>query len=113
MLSEIYQMKFSESGFNVLSAIDGVQALGVLKKEKVDVVMSDLMMPKMDGFELTKNIRSNFDPKIKIIITSNLSQKEDKEKVMSLGVSGFIAKSNFTPTELVKEVIRLLKENEK
>jgi len=78
------------------------------KKEKIDIILLDLIMPKMDGFEVTKNLRSgNFDPNIKIIIFSNLNQKEDKEKAMNLGANGFIVKSNYNPSELVAEVQRL------
>lgn len=109
MISEIYQKKFAESGFEVFPAETGEQALNIAKKEQVDVVLSDLMMPKMDGFEVIRNLRGgDFDPKIKIIISSNLSQKDDRDKALQLGANGFIAKSEFSPTELVAEVKRIL-----
>ncbi|MFA6974067.1 MAG: response regulator [Parcubacteria group bacterium] len=109
MISEIYQKKFSDSGFEVFSAESGEQALNIARKEQIDVVISDLMMPKMDGFEVIRNLRGGeYDAKIKIIISSNLSQKEDRDKAMQLGANGFIAKSEFSPTELVQEVKRIL-----
>jgi two-component system alkaline phosphatase synthesis response regulator PhoP len=108
MIAEIYKKKFSESGFEVLMAVSGDEVLNLAKKEKIDVILLDLIMPKMDGFEVTKNLRSgNFDPNIKIIIFSNLNQAEDKEKAMNLGANGFIVKSSYNPSELVAEVQRL------
>jgi DNA-binding response OmpR family regulator len=109
MIAEIYQKKFSDAGFEVFLAESGEQALNIAKKETIDVVMTDLIMPKMDGFEVIKNLRSgDYDSNIKIIVSSNLSQKEDRDKALQLGANGFVAKSDFSPSELVAEVKRLL-----
>lgn len=109
MISEIYQKKFSDSGFEVFMAASGEHALKIAKEEKADVVMTDLVMPKMDGFAVIKNLRNGeYDPNIKIIVTSNLSQREDREKVMRLGANGFVAKAEYSPSDLVKEIQRLL-----
>jgi two-component system, cell cycle response regulator len=109
MIAEIYQKKFADSGFEVFLAESGEQALNIAKKEKIDVVLSDLIMPKMDGFEVIKQLRSGaYDPNIRIIISSNLSQKEDRDKAMRLGANGFVVKSDFNPSDLVAEVRRLL-----
>lgn len=109
MISEIYQKKFSDSGFEVFQATSGEQALAIAKTEKVDVVMTDLIMPKMDGFQVIENLRNGeYDPNIKVIVTSNLSQKEDRDKAMQLGANGFVAKSDYSPSDLVKEIQRLL-----
>lgn len=108
MIAEIYEKKFSESGFEVLMAASGEEVLALAKKERIDIILLDLILPKMDGFEITKNLRSGkYDANIKIIIFSNLNQKEDKEKAMSLGANGLIVKSNYNPSELVAEVQRL------
>lgn len=108
MISDIYNKKFSDSGFEVYSVSSGDQALEVARKEKIDIVMTDLIMPKMDGFQLIERLRSGeFDSKIKIIVTSNLSQKDDRDKAISLGANGFVAKSDYSPSELVGEVRRL------
>lgn len=108
MIAEIYQRKFLDSGFEVLMAENGEKVLVTLKKQTVDVVLLDLVMPGMDGFEVIENLRKgNYDPNIKIIVFSNLSQKEDKERARELGANGFIVKSDYTPNDLVKEVERL------
>lgn len=113
MIAEIYKKKFSESGFEVLMAVSGDEVLNLVKKEKIDIILLDLIMPKMDGFAVTKELRGGkYDPNIKIIIFSNLNQMEDKEKAMGLGANGFITKSNYNPSELVAEVQRLANQME-
>ena len=110
MISEIYQRKFVDSGFEVLAAASGDQVLTLAKNNPVDVILLDLIMPKMDGFEVIEHLRKgdDYDKNIKIIISSNLSQREDQEKATRLGADGFVAKSEYTPGELVAEVNRLL-----
>lgn len=109
MISEIYQKKFSESGYEVLTAESGEKALALAKKEKIDAVLLDLVMPKMDGFQVIQHFREGgYDPNIKIIISSNLSQREEQEKAMKLGANGFIVKSDYAPSGLVSEVSRIL-----
>lgn len=113
MIAEIYKKKFSESGFEVLMAVSGDEVLNLAKKEKIDIILLDLIMPKMDGFAVTKELRNGkYDAGIKIIIFSNLNQPEDKEKALSLGANGFIIKSNYNPSELVAEVRRLTNQME-
>lgn len=109
MLQEIYQMTFSEAGFEVFVAENGKKALEIIKKEKIDIVLTDSVMPEMDGFELIKNLRNGeYDKNIKVIMLSNLSQKEIQDKAMQLGASGFIVKANFNPDELVVEVKKII-----
>ncbi|PIP27054.1 MAG: response regulator [Candidatus Moranbacteria bacterium CG23_combo_of_CG06-09_8_20_14_all_39_10] len=110
MIAEIYQKKFSDSGFEVFMATNGDQALNLAKVQKPDVIMTDLIMSRMDGFQLIEALRSGeeYDPNIKIIVTSNLSQTEDREKAEKLGANGFVAKSEYSPSDLVKEVQRLI-----
>lgn len=112
MISEIYQKKFSDSGFEVLAVDSGEKALTLNKTEKIDVMMLDLIMPKMDGFEVIKNIReSKINPEMKIFIFSNLSQKEDQDRAMKLGADVFIIKADYAPSELVKEISRRINQS--
>lgn len=107
MISEIYQKKFSDSGFEVLLATTGEQVVNLAKKEKLDVILLDLMIPKMNGFEVLKELRSGaYDAEIKIIICSNFSSREEQDKALELGANGFIVKSEYSPSDLVTEVQR-------
>jgi CheY-like chemotaxis protein len=108
MISEIYQKKFTDNGYIVLTAFSGDQVLEIVKKEKVDILLLDLLIPRLDGFSVIENLRNGkYDPDIKIIVSSNLSQREDQEKVMALGANGFILKSQYTPSEMIKEIEKL------
>ena len=109
MISEIYQKKFTDAGFDVSAVTSGEQVLNLAIMEKVDVILLDLIMPKMDGFEVIKRMRDGtYDPSIKIIVTSNLSSHEDQERALKLGANGFVAKSDYSPSELVAQVKRLI-----
>jgi len=109
LISEIYQKKFTESGFEVAIATSGEEALKALKNGPADLMLLDLVMPRMSGFDIIKKIREDeTNASLKIIIFSNTSQKEDRDKAMQLGANGFIAKSEFKPSDLVNEIKRYL-----
>lgn len=113
MISEIYERKFKENGYEVLTAFAGDQVLEIVKKQKVDIILLDLLIPRMDGFEVIRNLRDGrYDAKIKIIVSSNLSQKDEREKVLALGADGFITKSQYTPSEVVEEIKKITGVNE-
>ena len=112
MISEIYQKKFGDSGYEILVADSGEKAVELDRVEKIDVMLLDLIMPKMGGYEVIENVRkSQCNPDMKIFVFSNLSQKEDQDKAMNLGADGFIIKSNYTPSDLVKEISRRIKQD--
>lgn len=112
MISEIYYKKFEEAGFDVFAADSGKTALELARKEKVDLILLDLIMSKMDGFQVIENLRAGgYDKNIKIVVFSNLSQKEDYDRAMKLGADEFIIKSDHTPSSLIKEIRRILNQN--
>lgn len=109
MISEIYQKKFSDQGYSVIIATTGEQILDMAKKQKIDVILLDLLIPHLDGFEVIKNIRNgNYDKNIKIIVSSNMAEKEDQDRAMSLGANGFVIKARFTPSQLVEEIKKII-----
>lgn len=109
MLQEIYQMTFSGADYEVFMAENGKKALEIAKKEKIDIVLTDSIMPEMDGFELIEVLRGGeYDKNMKVIMLSNLSQPEDRNKAIRLGATGFIAKSDFDPDQLLKEVKKIV-----
>ena len=109
MLADLYKMKFSMSDFEVFMAKNGKEAIGIAKKENVDVVLTDLIMPEMDGYEMTKILRSGeYNPNIKIIIFSNMDQQDSEEKFAGFKVDGFVMKSKYTPSEMLEEVKKII-----
>ncbi len=109
-LLDMYAVKFKEEGFDVQVARGGKEALNKIKEGvSPDVVLLDIVMPEMDGFELLEIIKK--DKLIsagKIIILSNLGQKEHLDRGMSLGVADYIVKAYFTPSEVVKKTNEVL-----
>ena len=100
------------SGFEVLVAEDGVQALELIFKEKPDLVLADLMMPKMSGYRLIETLRENVKTKrLPVIILTAKAWKEDLEKGIRCGADAFITKP-FDPFDLVERVKMILEEKE-
>lgn len=110
-LLDMYALKFSQSNFEVYTGSNGVQAIEKLNGGLVpDVILLDLVMPEMDGFEMLAKINSlQLVPNALKIILSNKSQQSDVEQGKSLGVAGYIVKANSTPTEVIDQVITILK----
>ena len=109
-LSEMYSTKLTESGFEVEVAYDGNEGLRLIKELKPDLVLLDIVLPKMDGFEILERIQKDEASKnIPVIALTNLGQKEEVEKGIRLGASDYAIKAHFTPTEVVAKVKKILK----
>ena len=104
-LSEMYAAKFSQSGFQVEMAIDGEKGLEKIKTSKPDLILLDIVLPKMDGFEILKKVKEDSQlNKIPIILLTNLGQKNEIEKGLALGAEEYIIKAHFTPTAVVVKI---------
>jgi len=108
-LSEMYTTKLTDSGFEVEVSSDGQDALTKVKEQKPDLILLDVVLPKMDGFEFLQLLKKDDSTKdILVIILTNLGQKEEVEKGLKLGANDYIIKAHFTPTEVVAKVKKLL-----
>ena len=104
-LSKVYKSKFEDSEFDVSFATDGLEGLEIIKKNKPDLVLLDLIMPKMDGFEVLEAIRKNSEIKnTKVIVLTNLGQDEDEKRCAELGVLEYIVKSDIPIGEVIEKV---------
>jgi two-component system alkaline phosphatase synthesis response regulator PhoP len=102
-------MKFKQGGFEVISATDGEEAIKISRREKPDIILLDIMMPKIDGFEVLENLKKNSLTKsIPVLIFSNFSQKEQKEKGIALGAADYFVKTNYTPAQVLEKVESVL-----
>lgn len=109
-LSEMYTAKLIEAGFAVETADNGLGALEKLKENRPDLILLDLVLPKMDGFSVLREIRASAELKgLRIIAFTNLGQKEEVEKGLTLGADDYIVKAHFTPSEVVAKVKDILK----
>lgn len=108
-IRDIYNVKFSQEGFEVYLAENGVEALKKMEQFIPDVILLDIVMPYMDGMETLKNIRSREEwKKVPVIMLTNISEKEKIEESEDFSVSDYLIKSHFTPSEVVQKVKALL-----
>lgn len=97
------------AGYNVLSASDGEAALDLITREKPDLVLLDLIIPKKSGFEVLEVIKANTATKrIPVVILSNLGADEDRAKGKKLGAADYFVKSSTDLSEVSKLVDKLL-----
>ena len=96
-------MKLQFAGFETKNAYDGDEALAILENEKFDLVLLDLMMPKVDGFDVLTKLKAKGDM-TPVIIASNLNQEKDISRVLELGVTSYYVKSDTTLDEIVENV---------
>ncbi|MDT3695786.1 MAG: response regulator [Ignavibacterium sp.] len=95
-------------GFEIIQVADGMQALEILPSEPVDLIITDLNMPNVDGFELIKTIRSNKEySELPIIILSSLSTNEEIERGMQCGANAYLLKP-FDSKRVLYEVSKFL-----
>ncbi len=113
-LLDMYSIKFKESGFSVEIAQNGEEAVEKVKELNPDVILLDIVMPKLDGFEVLRAFKKDkIAENALIIILTNLGQKEDIEKGLALGAADYIIKAHFTPSEVVAKVKSLLEKKNK
>lgn len=108
-LAGIYAGKFEKEGFKVVLAQDGELALKTAKKELPDIVLLDILLPKLDGFEVLEQLKADAGLRhIPVILLTNLGQKEDVDRGLKLGAADYLIKAHFMPAETVDKVKKVL-----
>lgn len=100
---KVLTMKLQNEGFKIGNASDCDELFQELKKESFDLIILDLMLPKMSGFEILEKLRKE-NIQTPVIIASNLSQEEDKKRAMDLGAVDYIVKSDISLMEIVEKI---------
>jgi len=109
-LRELIARKLTNEDFDVLEAIDGEGGIKKMKEEKPDLVLLDLILPGIDGFEvLSRRGEDQSIAPIPVIILSNLGQREEIEKGLKLGAIDYLIKAHFTPGEIIEKIKIALK----
>lgn len=109
-LRELIVQKLLKEGYETSEAVDGEEGIKKVKEEKPDLVLLDLILPGIDGFEVLSKKKE--DPnlaRIPVIVLSNLGQKEDVERGLKLGAVDYLIKAHFTPGEIIEKVKNSLK----
>jgi DNA-binding response OmpR family regulator len=108
-LRKVISLKLDRNGFEVYEAIDGEKGIKKIAEKKPDLILLDLILPGMDGFEVLSKIKTNPDfAEIPIIIFSNLGQKDDIEKGLRMGANDYLVKAHFTPDEIISKIRLIL-----
>ena len=96
------------AGYSVSTAVDGVEAITMLKNASFDLVVSDIDMPRMNGFELTARLRGAKEfAELPVVLVTALASREDRERGIDVGASAYIVKSSFDQSDLLETVQRL------
>ena len=106
----MYRLRFEKDGYTIFIAHRGKDGIDIAVKEQPDLILLDVVMPEMDGYQTLQKMKAN--PKIKklrVIFLSNLGQHDQVEAGMKMGAEGYIIKSSLTPSSLVAEVEKILK----
>ncbi|HLC70071.1 MAG TPA: response regulator [Patescibacteria group bacterium] len=108
-LADIYQKKFDMEGYKVTLADNGEKALVEAKKKKPDIILLDILLPKLDGFAVLSELKK--DPttsSVPVILLTNLGQKDDVEKGLEMGAVDYLIKAHFKPSEIVDKIKSVL-----
>jgi len=109
-LRELIARKLKNEGYEVLEAVDGEEGLKRIKEEKPDLILLDLILPGIDGFEVLAKAKEDPDTtQIPVIILSNLGQREEVEKGLKLGAIDYLIKAHFTPGEIIEKIKNILR----
>jgi len=111
-MREIVAHKLSSAGLTVIEASDGRVAIELWQKERPDIVLLDLMLPELDGFQVLSTMRKNHETVIAhtpVIVLSNLFSKEDVQRTKQLTIEDFLVKAYHTTEEILQRVQEVLK----
>lgn len=108
-LRDLIERKLVQTGYQIITATDGEEGLKTVGEQKPDLVLLDILLPSMSGWEVLEKIKADANmKKIPILILTNLGEKEDVEKGLKMGADDYIIKAHFTPNEIIEKVEKCL-----
>lgn len=108
-LAGMYVTKLNLEGFEVQTAGDGEKGFKMAQAEPPSLILLDIILPKMSGFDVLKDLKSDKKTKdIPIILLTNLGQRDDVQKGLKLGAQDYLIKAHFMPSEVVEKIKKLL-----
>ncbi|MBU1202880.1 response regulator [Patescibacteria group bacterium] len=110
-LLQMYATKLDLEGFKVLEATNGLQGLKVAQREKPSLILLDLNLPELSGFEVLSQLKRDDETKnIRVLILTNYSQKDNIDRCLELGADDYLIKAHFVPSEVVDKIKTVLAE---
>lgn len=109
-LRDVIAKKLVKEGYVIIEAMNGEEGLLKIKEDKPDLILLDLILPGMNGFEFLELIKKNQESsQIPVVILSNLGQRDEMKRGFELGAIDYLVKAHFSPSEVVKKVKDVLK----
>jgi DNA-binding response OmpR family regulator len=109
---EIYRREFTTNGYKVVTAADGEEGLLKAGEEHPDIILLDIMLPKMSGIDVLKALKENeLTKKITVLLLTNLGEETIIKEGFELGADGYLLKVSYTPAQVVEEVRKVLEGN--
>ena len=108
-IAEIYKLKLEKGAYEVLVASDGQSGLDLARTARPDLILLDIVLPKLDGYDFLQALRQ--DPEIKntlVYVISNLGQNAEIKKGLESGADGYFVKANLTPQQLLENINKIL-----
>ncbi len=110
VIRETYVQVFGQKGFEVLGAVDGVEGIDLATKESPDVILTGIVMPRLDGFQLISTLKENVQTRdIPVAILSHLGREEDRKRAQELGIYEFIVQGTVSVNEIVEKIKNLIR----
>ena len=108
-LLKMYSSKLELEDFKTLTAVTGTQGLKLAQKERPDLILLDLILPEMDGFQILQALKADQETKdIPVLVLTNYAQKENIDRCLDLGAVDYLIKAHFIPSEVVKKIKQIL-----
>ncbi len=103
-LAQILESELKEASFDVTTVLNGTDALDTLKNNTFDIILLDIILPGVDGFDILNFIRKNKKDLTPVLMLTNLSQEEDMNHAMELGANEFIIKTDITTKKIIDKI---------
>lgn len=110
-ICEMYATAFMREGFTVYKAMEGKAAIEKYHQKQPDIILLDIMMPNVDGYQVLREIRKRHDKYVPVIMITNLDMDHFNSKESIDHVDAYLIKSNFTPSEVIQKTTEVLKAN--
>jgi len=110
-LQEAFGEVLKQAGYKVVMALDGEIGLRLAKSEKPDLILLDIILPKLHGFEVLKKLKKDKETEdIPVIVLTNLEKVEDVEKAIELGAKNYLVKTQYNLEEVISKIRKIIKD---
>ncbi len=109
-LQEIYTINFEASGYEVMIEGDGLSGISEVVEKQPDIILLDVMMPNMDGFDFLRVMKENTSIHVPVVVCSNLSDQATHDRALQAGATAVLLKVNYSGKELVDKINYILNE---